>query len=279
MGVDMRTWMAITAFIIVMVSGCASLSCPAEGMNDVNGAPLRYQVVDKPITLSSSNRPLLNYYWTYTYTHSDMTIFAYVNNTRVVVKKSTGVVIWSGTLNKGQHQNLLKSQLGSPGVYEVNGTMPYGLLVGDHLSTYVMGYYALDYWGRGASTQFYSYQVKWGSTAYDPHVIVFSCEDNNYVEIRNTVTNTVIWNGTLNSGKRYDSSTINDMYLTVNSTKPVTLLSYTDQGYYVPACDTQRFTGKRFYTYAGKAGGWSEGASIIAYEDNTHATLRYTDTG
>lgn len=279
MGVDMRTWIAITAFIIVIVSGCASLSYPAEGMNDVNGAPLRYQVVDKPITLSSSNRPLLNYYWTYTYTHSDMTIFAYVNNTQVVVKKSTGVVIWSGTLNKGQHQNLLKSQLGSPGVYEVNGTMPYGLLVGDHLSTYVMGYYALDYWGRGASTQFYSYQVKWGSTAYDPHVIVFSCEDNNYVEIRNTVTNTVIWNGTLNSGKRYDSSTINDMYLTVNSTKPVTLLSYTDQGYYVPACDTQRFTGKRFYTYAGKAGGWSEGASIIAYEDNTHATLRDTDTG
>ena len=223
-------------------------------------------------------------YDTYTYTHSDILILSYTNGTQFEVYNSSNSLVWSGTVNDGGHQALSSSDGVSAGVYNVRGTNPYGVIVGDEVSAYVMGYYAFDKDGKGLSTKFYTYQVDTSSWSYanDSNFIVFGYENSTSVTITNTETGATIWSGTLNAGEHHADSSLSNVYLTVTSSNPVSALSYTDQGYYVPAASST-FYGKTFYTWIGSAGYssgmWTHDLNIIAYSDSTSYTVTNTETG
>lgn len=229
-----------------------------------------FKSLSKEVTIAS-----LEGYSTYTYTHSDLLIFGYTNGTAIEVYDSSNALIWSGIIDAGGHLSLTPGA----GVYKIIGTNPYSVIVGDELTSYVMGYYAFDQWGKGLSTLFYTYQVdtsSWTSPDYR-NFIVFAYNDNTNVEIINTVTGIPIWTGTLNKGQHHEEPTLSDIFITVRADKPVSALSYTDQGYYVPA-ETGTFSGKTFYTWAGNSGGWGHALQIVAYTDSTSVTVKNTDT-
>jgi hypothetical protein len=212
-------------------------------------------------------------YTSYVYSHSDILLFAYEDSTYFEVYSAFGSLVWSGTLNAGQHCSLTPGA----GVYLAAASRPFSINVGDALTDYVWGYYAVDQYGKGLSTLFYTYQASWYDILYDPHFIVFGYQDNTQVEIKDTSTGWVIWSGILNDGEHYSDASLNNAFLTVSSNKPVAALSYTDQGYYVPASNST-FVGRKFHTYLGNSGNWAEDLNLIAYE-NTGITVKNSDTG
>jgi hypothetical protein len=212
---------------------------------------------------------------TYTYTHSEIILFSYVNNTAFVVRNAAGGEIWNGSLNASEHKELNPGS----GVYHIEGCNPYSVLVGDAVTFGVLGFYAYDQNGKGTSTLFYTRQAKLANSEPDAlNFIIFAYQDNTQVTLSNTTTGATIWSGTLNAGQRHAEPTLIDMYLTVQADKPVSALSYTDQGYYVPT-DNGTFVGRRFYTWAGNTGNWPHDLNVIAYHDGTSVTVRNTDTG
>lgn len=260
---------------IMMIPG-AYADDTAGGVNDNNIEPDINKAFN---SISGETVSFTSSYDTYTYTHSDILILSYTDGTQFEVYDSSSTLVWSGTINNGGHQALTSSDGVYAGVYHIKGTNPYGVVVGDELSTYVMGYYAFDKDGKGLSTKFYTYQVdtsSWSSTGYR-NFIVFAYEDSTSVTITNTETSASIWSGTLNAGEHHAESSLSNVYLTVSSSSPVSALSYTDQGYYVPAA-SGTFYGKTFYTWTGTAGGWTHDLNIIAYSDSTSYTVTNTDT-
>lgn len=216
-----------------------------------------------PIWRSAEDYPYLSSL----YTHSDILIFSYADQTQFQVTNAGGAVIWQGVLDAGQHRELTPGG----GIYSAAATHPFSVVVGDQLTQFVWGYYAMDQNGRGLSTLLHTYQADWSSAVYDPHFVVFGYQDNTQVIVKDSGTGATIWSGVLNDGQHYDNRTLDDRFLTVTANKPVAALSYTDQGYFVPS-DNGTFAGHRFHTYVGDAGGWPEFLNIMAY-DNTGLTL------
>jgi hypothetical protein len=212
-------------------------------------------------------------YTSYTYTHSDILLFSYNNSTNFEVYYSGGALLWSGTLNAGQHRSLTPGA----GVYLVAASQPFSVNVGDALSDYVWGYYAIDQYGQGLSTLLHTWQAAWDNSTYDPHFVVFAYQDNTDIEVRNSTSQALIWSGRLNEGQHYDNTQLSGMFLTVSASKPVSALSYTDQGYYVPASNGT-FTGNKFYTFVGNSGSWTEDLNLVAYE-STSIDVFDTSTG
>lgn len=217
-------------------------------------------------------------YPTYVFTHSEIVIFSYSNGTSLQVNAAGGRTIWQGRLNKGEHHRLNPGS----GVYHVIGTHPYATLVGDPTTGGVMGYYALNEQGLGTGQLFYTYQSEGTGSLFGlmdaaRNFVIFAYQDNTSVTITETDSKKVVWQGTLNAGETHFEPGLSHVYLTVEATHPVSALSYSDQGYYVPAEDGH-FTGQKFYTWAGDAGGWTHDLNVIAYQDNTSVTVRNTET-
>ena len=216
-------------------------------------------------------------YTSYTYTHSDILLFAYNNSTNFEVYYSGGTLLWSGTLNAGQHRSLTPGA----GVYLVAASQPFSVNVGDALSDYVWGYYAVDQYGRGLSTLMHTWQAAWDDSAYDPHFVVFAYQDDTDIEVRNSTSQALIWSGRLDEGQHYDNTQLSGVFLTVSASKPVSALSYTDQGYYVPASNGT-FAGNKFYTFVGDSATsgyyWAEDLNLVAYE-STSIVVSDTSTG
>ena len=256
------------------LSGAYSDDTPGKALGEI--LPITTESARSATSGETLISTLPSTYDTYTYTHSDLLIFSYTDGTQFEVYNSASSLVWSGTVNAGGHNGLTTGA----GTYKIKGTNPYSVLTGDELTSYVMGYYAFDKDGKGLSTLIYTYQVNtnsWSSANYS-NFIVFAYEDSTSVAISNTVTGAPIWNGTLNTGQHHAEPTLSNVYITVTASKPVSALSYTDQGYYIPA-SSGTFMGKKFYSWAGTAGGWTEDLNIIAYSDSTTATVTNTETG
>lgn len=211
-------------------------------------------------------------YTTYTYTFDDLLIFSYSDNTDIIVKNSSGINIWDGTLNMNEFRSLSPGE----GIYGLESSNPFSLLIGDPISGSVLGYYAMDEQGNGVGSRFLTYMPE--RAFGQERLIVFSYYDNTQVRIRDLETNTIIWTGILDNGEYFSSESIESKFLLVDGSEPVSVLSYADQGYLLPD-RSGRWTGKNFYGYAGFVGEWPNDLNIVSYENNASIIVRNLDSG
>lgn len=217
-----------------------------------------------------------NSYPSYVFTHSEIVLFGYGNGTSVTVADSRGQNIWRGVLNVGQHQVLRPGS----GVYHILGSQPYATLVGDPTAGAVLGFYAVDQHGQGTSKLFYTYQSQGnpgilGIGKGPKNFVIFAYHNDTKVTLKETDSGRTVWQGSLNTGEVHFEPELERKFLTVEASQPISALSYSDQGYYVPA-ESGRFVGRKFYTWAGNAGGWIHDLNIISYSDDTSVTVRDT---
>jgi len=208
----------------------------------------------------------------YIFTVADVIFFSYENGTNFTLYNSAGSLLWSGSLDKGEHHH----ETVSIGVYRAVGSKPFSVLTGDPITRSVCGYYAMDQNSYGASTELYTWvpSHEWTGEKF----IIFAYEDSTQVTLSYTDTGAVIWSGTLNKGQHHEETGIYSKFLHVESSKPVSALTCFDQGYFVPSA-SKTFSGCRFYTYVGKVGGWWQDLTVMAYKDNTYVTIQNTSTG
>ena len=146
------------------------------------------------------------------------------------------------------------------------------------LTNYVNGYFALNESGRGVSTKFNTWMM---SVFSDPHFIVFAYEDATQYTIKNLQTGAFVYAGSLNNGQYLDFPDVNSISqqaLQVISNKPVSVLSYTDQDYYVPSSNGN-FAGTLFYGFSGYSGGWENSITVTSYAENNHVLITNLATG
>ena len=212
------------------------------------------------------------------YTFANITIFSYFNNTQVKVYNQTGTLIGSATLKADTLYNLTSIP---SGIYRIVGNTSYTVLVGDAITNYVNGYYAVDEAGRGVSTKLNTWMMASLSSTQDEFAI-FAYEDNTTFTVKNLVTGNIIRAGVLNSGQHYSFRENGGIpYSTpiqVIGSKGVAALSYTDQDYYVPS-STGRFTGTLFYGYSAYEGGWGNSVTVTSYADNNSVKITNAVTG
>ncbi len=211
-------------------------------------------------------------YQTTTYTFTDLVVFSYHNGTTIYILDNTGTTIDSVSLNENQYHVF------SPGagIYTLEGNNPFSLLVGDPVTNQVLGYFAVDQSGRPLATRLNTYLPK--DYYSGERFTVFAYENNTEFKIVNLSTNALIASGILNRGEHFELQKNFGSFLGVTANRPVSALSYTDQGYYIPATNGT-FAGTEFFGFSGTVGGWPNGVIVIAYHDSTIFTIRNTDTG
>ena len=185
----------VLAFCLITLPGAYADDTAGRSLNIANHITTQseFNSVDGGTFVSTATST----YDTYTYTHSDILIFSYTDSTQFEVYNSASSLVWSGTVNAGGHKGLTYSDGISAGTYKIKGTNPYSVLIGDELTSYVMGYYAFDKDGKGLSTKFYTYQVdtsSWTGNDYR-NFTVFAYEDSTSVVISNSQTGVAIWSG------------------------------------------------------------------------------------
>ena len=212
------------------------------------------------------------------YTFGNITIFSYFNNTQVKVYDQIGTLIGSATLKADTLYNLLN--LGA-GIFRIVGNTSYTVLVGDAITSYVNGYYAVDESGRGVSTKLNTWMMSAFNASQDEFA-VFAYEDNTTFTVKNLVTGDIIRAGVLNAGQHYSFRENGGLPystpLQVVASKGVSALSYTDQDYYVPS-STGKFTGTLFYGYSAYEGGWQNSVTVTSYADNNYVKITNSNTG
>ncbi|MBD3408186.1 MAG: DUF11 domain-containing protein, partial [Candidatus Lokiarchaeota archaeon] len=218
------------------------------------------------------NEPDTEGYVTYVFTLADIVLFGYEEDTALEIYDDTDDLVWSGTVNDGEYHIEGVSQ----GVYKIVGGKKFSVLVGDPITNSVMGYYAVDNNGYGASTKLYTYMPNIYD-GIDDDFIVFSYTDGTEVTVTNMDTDTEHWSGTLNEGEHYSTKDLSDNFIKVEANYPVSALSYTDQGYAIPAAN-QRFSGQEFYTFAYRITDQPNTLHVMSYEDNTQVLIKNTET-
>lgn len=211
---------------------------------------------------------------TTTYTFSDLVVFSYFDDSFFLLYNQDGAVIDSAALNKDEF-HVFKPASGT-GIYSIEGTKSFTLLIGDPVTNTVMGFFAVDESGSPLSTKLNTFMPAndWGGE----HFVVFAYNDNTEYTITNLTDTSTVAAGILNRGEHVTLDNQFSKFLKVQSNKPVSALSYADQGYYIPA-DNGTFTGTHFYGFSGYIGGWPNGIVITAYSDQTDYVAVNTETG
>ena len=237
--------------------------------------PQNHQLIDPGKTIdpqTTKGTAASESYFTYSYTFSDLLIFSYEDNADISVYNASNDLIWTGTLHNNQFQSLAPGA----GVYGVKSSKPFSLLIGDPVSHLVLGYYAMDEQGRGVSKEFLTYipDNYFGTE----RLVVFGYTDHTLVEITDLQTGNLLWTGILSADEYYSSPNINDQFLHIEASNPVSVLSYTDQGYLLPD-KSGDWTGTEFLGYAGYVGSWPNDLNLVSYEDNAHIQVLDLETG
>ncbi len=209
------------------------------------------------------------------YTFGDITIFSYFDNTSITVYDANGAIKGTKILNTDKNYTF---RYGS-GIFRIVGNKTYTVLVGDAITSYVNGYFAVDEAGRGLSTKLNTWMMSTYGTGSD--FIVFAYNDNTGFTVKDS-TGKILAAGTLNTGQHYSFAQAGTIpakqALQVTGTKPVSALSYTDQDYYVPSSNGT-FVGTTFYGYSARVGGWDNCILVTSYSDNNSVTITNSTTG
>lgn len=211
----------------------------------------------------------VNPYATTVFTFSDIVVFSYFDNTEIEIYNADGQLVTEYILGLDKYKVNTLSQ----GIYKIVGNKSYSVLVGDPVSTYVLGFSAVNENGYGLSTKLNTYMPSAYST---DKFLIFAYEDNTEYTLKNLTTDVVISAGILNEGEWYEYSGRN-VFMSVTANKPVAALSYNDQGYMVPS-NNGSFSGTKFYSYSGDVGGWTNGIIVTGYNDNTNVVVRNLQT-
>jgi hypothetical protein len=210
----------------------------------------------------------------YAYTISDIVLFSYADNASFSIYTPSGLRIWNGTLNEGEHHT---EQYLSKGIYKIiceDENKKFSVLTGDPISDHCMGYYARDGDGLGASTTLYTYMPT--SWCGREKFIVFSYTDGTIGTITDMDTRSTI-PFSLAKGGHISTTAVCGHFVKVESNYPVSALSYGDQGYFVPSAN-QRFSGVEFYTYVGTVGNWPEMLHVMIYNGETNVIIKNSVT-
>lgn len=269
--------------ILVYVFGVQGISQVLTPNQPAGGAPPYASIPTAPRELPQVLRAAgvpsspQQTFTTTVFTFNDIIIFSYFEGTSLEVFDSFGTMIASQTLNADE---LMSISPGS-GIYRIEGNKSYTVLIGDPITNYVNGYFAVDEAGRGTSTKLNTWMMAaFNSVSFD-HFVIFAYENGTEFTVRNLTSGQLILASTLNAGQYYDFPNANIPYssfIQVTSSKPVSVLSYTDQDYYVPSSNGT-FAGTLFYGFSGYIGGWSNSITVTGYEDNTSVTVTDIATG
>ncbi len=274
----------LTIIVYVLFSGqeiFAQLDRTNSPTERYAGAPSGIISTQQPSNQLSTNFITVNnvsnsLYTTTVFTFKDVTIFSYFDSTKVMIIGAAGDTVGNVTLKADTLYSINPGQ----GIYSISGNKPYSVLIGDAITNYVNGFFALDQSGRGLSTKLNTWMMT-GSSKYDPHFIVFAYEDGTQYTIRELSTGNFVYASTLNKGQFLDFpniSTIQGKAIQVVSNKPVSALSYTDQDYYVPSANGF-FSGKLFYGFSGYSGYWQNSITVTSYADNNIVLITNLATG
>lgn len=198
---------------------------PGSGFYEVRGNKQYSVLVGDPsanrisgyYAVDEGSRPLSTRILTYMpssiYGFELFIVFAYQDSTDAsIVDLITGVVVWSGLLNAGEHHSLVMS--GVP--IKVESDKPVSALsYGD------IGYYVPAACGTLCGTLFYTYT---GAAQWEPDLNIIAFEDATSVDVTFTETGVPVWSGELNRAQHHSVINIEDEeYITVESNKPITV--------------------------------------------------------
>lgn len=212
-------------------------------------------------------------YSTTSYTFGDMVVFSYFDDSFFKLKDMSGTVLDSVYLNRDELYTFKPGQ----GNYTMESNNSFTLLIGDPVTKSVLGFFAVDQAGSPLSTHLNTYIPK-ASYAASEHFILFSYYDNTEFVIKSLTDTTIIAAGILNKGEHFTLDGHPGTFINISSGKPVSALSYADQGYYIPA-KNGTFAGNEFYGFMGNVGGWTNGITIMGYSDSTNYTILNSETG
>jgi uncharacterized repeat protein (TIGR01451 family) len=209
------------------------------------------------------------------YGHCEFIIFGYYDDSNVLVEYTdSGVDIASFTLNDGEHWSA--DNIGSSWLHVI-ADQPVSVL-----TCYDQGYFVPSSTGAWSGTKFYAYVGNvqgWGQD-----LTAISYNDDTYVEIKDTITSTILWSGILDSGKSHVLSYPGgaDKYFTITSDNTITVdvqpwVTYTNsyyQGAYVPDKDGAGIGTDFIGTALNSADFY-----VMAYQDDTTINVYNSETG
>ena len=207
-------------------------------------------------------------------------IFSYTDYNTVTIYDKNHSYLFSDTIRKGLSY-YCKPPIENE-VYIIEADERFTVLNGDGSGNTISGYYVMDTFDRGISTELYtSFPTSSG------RLIVFAHEDETYVDVGTYSGHddpntgepafTSIMRPTdpnyLNTGEHieWNSNIVAGDNIRILSDKGVSALCVTDSGYFVPASNGT-FSGQEFYTFFSDVGG-TETFVFVSYNDYTTVTI------
>ncbi len=234
------------------------------------GAPQGIGIPKHPTALPYRN--LVNpgkisgsFYPAYFYTFNDIAVFSYFDSTNVTITTPDGNIVADIILNADSYDTLSPGN----GIYFVNSNKPCAVLTGDAITSTASGYFAMDEYGNGTTTKLNTWMMG-GDSGFDPHFIIFAYQSGTQFVVRDLATGDSLAGGIVDSTCYFDIpnvSSVQQKALQVISNNPVSVLSYTDQGYYVPSSDGT-FAGNLFYGFSGYSSAQENSITLVSYSDS-----------
>ncbi|MCD6376774.1 MAG: T9SS type A sorting domain-containing protein [Caldisericaceae bacterium] len=206
------------------------------------------------------------------YSFGDVVVFSYFDNSKFVAYDNAGTAVDSVVLNRDEFYTFSLT----PGAFHIDCNNSFTALTGDPITRSVMGYFAVDESGSPLSTHMNTFMPKyeWGGERF----VVFAYEDGTEVQVKNLTDTTTAAATLLNRGEHLELTNVTNTFLGVRASKPISALSYADQGYYIPS-DNGTFAGTTFFGFSGYIGSWANGVIVTAYHDETIFIIYNSQTG
>ncbi|HUI29839.1 MAG TPA: CARDB domain-containing protein [Candidatus Acidoferrales bacterium] len=215
-------------------------------------------------------------YSTTFYTFNDIAVFSYIDSTSVTITTSAADTILNKTLRADSFDTLSPGN----GIYMVTANEPFSLLTGDAITSFASGYFAVDANGSGVSTKLNTWMMK-NSSDIEAHFILFSYDGITQFTIRDLGAGNLIYRGFIDTSGYFDFpnvSLLEGKAIQVSSDKPVSALSYNDQGYYIPSANGT-FAGNLFYGFSGHPSGLENSITLTSYSDSNSIVITDLSNG